>query len=95
MKAGFVIKLLRITSDTPQSVAADKLGVTRSYLSQVENGHREPSLAFLRQASRQFEIPVSLLLVEEGDDSKVMKELREMLTELLSTKMTLWSRSVS
>lgn len=76
----------------PQKELAGKLGVTRAYLSQVENG-REPSLAFLRAVAREFEMPVSLLLVEEGEsDSEIMKNLRQLLAQLLSTKVTLWTQ---
>ena len=76
----------------PQEELARKLGVTRAYLSQVENG-REPSLAFLRAVAREFEMPVSLLLVEEGEsDSEITKNLRQLLAQLLSTKVTLWTQ---
>ena len=76
----------------PQEELAGKLGVTRAYLSQVENG-REPSLAFLRAVAREFEMPVSLLLVEEGEsDSEITKNLRQLLAQLLSTKVTLWTQ---
>jgi transcriptional regulator with XRE-family HTH domain len=92
MKAGSIIKLLRTVNGISQDELAGQLGVTRGYLSQVENG-REPSLAFLRDVSREFEIPVALLLVEEGEqDSEILKELRRLLAELLTARVTLWTQ---
>ena len=75
-----------------QDELAGRLDVTRSYLSQVENG-RGPSLAFLRDVSREFEMPVALLLIEEDEkDSETLRELRRLLTQLLATKVTLWTQ---
>ena len=92
MKTGSIIKLLRMANGMSQDELAGRLDVTRSYLSQVENG-REPSLAFLRAVSREFEMPVALLLIEEDEkDSETIRELRRLLTQLLSTKVTLWTQ---
>ena len=90
MNAGLIIKLLRTANGRSQDELAKRLCVTRSYLSEIENG-REPSLAFLRAAASEFEMPVSLLLVGE-DESEIMKELRRLLGEMLSTRVTLWTQ---
>ncbi len=93
MKTGLIIKLLRTASRLSQEELAERLEVSRPYLSQVENGHRDPSLGFLREVSRELEIPLPLLLLQETDhDSVVMTELRKLLTDVLAAKVTLWSQ---
>lgn len=93
MNTGPIIKLLRTANRLSQEELAKKLEVSRPYLSQVENGHREPSLGFLREAARELEIPLPLLLLQESDqDSPVLAELQKLLTDVLAAKVTLWSQ---
>lgn len=91
MQAGRIIKHLRISEGVQQDALANDLGVTRAYLSQIENG-REPSLAFLRSAAKRFRAPLALFLVDgEGDDPELNQELRTLVEKLLSARVTLWS----
>ena len=93
MNAGSIIKLLRTTNRISQDALAHKLGISRQYLSQIENQRREPSLAFLRRVSCELEIPLPFLLVEHDEsDSDIMVELRQLLARLIATKVTLWTQ---
>jgi transcriptional regulator with XRE-family HTH domain len=86
--AGIIIKLLRITEGLSQTVLANKLGISRAYLSQVEKGRKQPGLNFLKEASRFFNIPIALLLLDEnGDDPKVFGELRKILNDVLTVRI--------
>jgi transcriptional regulator with XRE-family HTH domain len=70
---GRALKLVRSFHDVTQAQAAESLGISRSYLSELEAGHKSPSLDLLDTFSRQFEIPVSsLLIVSESFDSKTL-----------------------
>ncbi|WP_369930430.1 helix-turn-helix transcriptional regulator [Xanthomonas sp. NCPPB 2632] len=68
---GRALKLVRSFHDITQAQAAESLGISRSYLSELEAGHKTPSLDLLEGFSKQFEIPVSsLLIVSESFDNK-------------------------
>ena len=89
MKTGYVIRLLRTTEGISQAELAGILGVTSSYLSQVENGHREPSLSFLKAVSERLRVPLVLLVGGEGDsdyERQILAELQRVLGDLVSAR---------
>jgi transcriptional regulator with XRE-family HTH domain len=90
MQYGKVIKLLRVSNSISQISLAKKLEVSRSYLSQVENNRKSPSLSFLKEVANFFQIPLALLVMEESNsDSDIFKKLNNILSELLTTKLKL------
>ena len=88
MTTGLIIKLLRTADSLSQTELARRLGVTRAYLSQVENSKKQPGLLLLRDVSRVFQIPMALLVVDEGEGAG-FKEMREILGSLLSARLSL------
>jgi len=90
MASGTIIRLIRTSDGVSQTALADKLGVTRTYLSQIENGKKQPGLSFLKEASRVLHIPIALLLVDESEpNSEIFKELRRILADLLASRVQL------
>lgn len=70
-----------------QTELAGKLKVTRTYLSLVESGKKNPSMHLLRHTSDVLGVPVPVLFVEEaGPDKAVMNELHKVLAHLLTAK---------
>lgn len=59
---GQALKLLRRYQGLNQSVLAKKVGVSRSYISEIESGNRTPSLDLLNRYAEVFNIPVSSLM---------------------------------
>jgi len=59
---GQALKLLRRYQGLNQSALAKKLGVSRSYISELESGNRTPSLDLLSRYADIFNIPVSSLV---------------------------------
>lgn len=59
---GQALKLLRRYQGLNQSVLADKLGVSRSYVSELESGNKTPSLDLLGRYADIFNIPISSLV---------------------------------
>ena len=59
---GQALKLLRRYQGLNQSALAKKLNVSRSYVSELENGNRTPSLDLLSRYAKIFNIPVSSLV---------------------------------
>ncbi|MBC2772088.1 helix-turn-helix transcriptional regulator [Rhizobium sp. AQ_MP] len=56
------LRLIRVFHDMKQNEAAEKLGISKSYLSEIEKGHKEPSLELLRKYEAAFDIPTSSII---------------------------------
>lgn len=59
---GQALKLLRRYQGLNQSALAEKLDISRSYISELESGNRTPSLELLGRYADIFKIPVSSLV---------------------------------
>lgn len=59
---GQALKLLRRYQGLNQESLAEKLGVSRSYISELESGNRTPSLDLLGRYADVFNIPISSLV---------------------------------
>jgi transcriptional regulator with XRE-family HTH domain len=88
-KIGKLLHLLRTAEGLSQDALAEELGVSRVHLSQIENGHKEPSLAVLRKAADFFQVPLPVLLANESDpESEIMVQLKRMLGEVLLLRIS-------
>jgi transcriptional regulator with XRE-family HTH domain len=56
------LRLLRVFHDVSQTVLADRLQISKSFLSEIESGKKEPTLNLLSRYAAEFEIPLSSLL---------------------------------
>lgn len=61
MNIGQGIRTLRKNKLMNQENFASSLGITQSYLSLIEKGHRKPSLEVLQKMSDILNIPLSVL----------------------------------
>lgn len=59
---GQTLRLLRVQAQVSQKDLAQALGITAQYLSLIEHGHREPSLAYLRRFQAYLKIPLGVYL---------------------------------
>lgn len=65
------LKLIRSFYDVSQSDLSTKLGISNSYLSEIESGKKQPTIELLTKYSEQFDIPLSsILFFSENLDSK-------------------------
>lgn len=67
---GTNIKRFRKLAGLSQYELAAKAKITRNYLSLLEGGKREPSMAKVKEISRILKIPVSILLLEINEKSQ-------------------------
>jgi len=93
MKIGKTLKLIRISRELKQKELADKLGISPNYLSSVENAKREPSLSFIKLVSKELDVPVSFLFLDNVDEESMSEErrttyqkLKNLLVEFQSLK---------
>lgn len=56
------LRLIRVFHDLKQNQAAEKLGFSQSYLSEIERGTKSPTLDVIQRYSDAFDIPASSIL---------------------------------
>ena len=94
---GQLIKIGRINKKISQDCVASKLRVTKNYISLIENDKKDPSINFLRGASKLLNIPVILLIWEKMDlpkgktDSE--KKINSQLEKMLENAQQLFAES--
>ncbi|MGH8072892.1 MAG: helix-turn-helix transcriptional regulator [Lysobacter sp.] len=73
---GEALRLVRSFHEVNQSDLAEAIGISRSYLSEIESGKKTPSLDLLQRYAEHFDIPLSSLVLfsERAGDSQ--KDLR-------------------
>ena len=64
------IRAVRIAAGLTQPEFAEKLGLTKNFISLIENGQREPSERTIRDICRVFSVNESWLRTGEGDMKK-------------------------
>lgn len=65
------LRLIRVFHDLKQGDLADRLGLSKSFVSELENGHKSPSVEVIEKYSREFGIPASsILFFSEQLDTK-------------------------
>jgi len=57
-----ILRLIRIYHDLNQTELAERLGISKSHLSEIESGVKTPTLALLEKYSKTFKVPVSSIL---------------------------------
>jgi transcriptional regulator with XRE-family HTH domain len=68
------LRLIRVFHDLKQFAAAEKLGISPSFLSEIEKGRKEPTLELLKRYEQVFGISRSSILffserLEDGSRS--------------------------
>ena len=74
MKIGKTIKIVRTLKGVKQKELAGKINISHNYLSALENDKKEPSLTLLNKLSEFLEVPLSLLLIENLNDSSMSEK---------------------
>lgn len=72
------LRLIRAYHDLSQTQLCSELGISNSYLSEIESGKKMPSLDLLSKYSQYFDVPVSSLIFfsENLDHTKITDKLR-------------------
>ena len=90
MDLGNAVKELRKKRGLTQGNFCEQIGITQSYLSQVEKGHKEPSIDVIKKIADALGTPIPVLfwftLTEEDvDDNKreVFKLLKPSVNSLV------------
>ena len=56
------LRLIRVFHDVKQNELADRFGISKSYLSEIESGKKTPSVEIIEKYASEFQIPKSSIL---------------------------------
>jgi len=72
------LRLIRVFHDLKQVELAEKLGVSKSHISEIEKGNKSPSLDLIQRYATEFKIPVSSIMffAEELPNAKSGDKIR-------------------
>jgi len=59
---GEALRLIRVFHDLKQNQVAERLGLSTSYVSEIERGLRTPALETIERYGRVFDMPVSSIM---------------------------------
>lgn len=78
---GELMRLIRVFNDLTLSELAEILGISVSYLSEIENSKKQPTLDFVKQFSNHFKIRPSTIMffIEEIDQMPAKKNMKDVV----------------
>lgn len=79
---GDALKYIRLFYRLNQKELSEKIGMSVSYLSEIEQGKKKPSLEVIEKYSTHFDVPVSsiMLFSEELANDGLKEKLRVKMT---------------
>lgn len=83
------LRLLRVFHEMTQNDLSEKLGVSKSFVSELENNNRTPSLDTLNKYAEVFNVPVSSIIFfsENIENAKRGKIVGESLRRAIANKV--------
>ena len=85
MTIGENIKQLRVSRKWSQQKLADEIGLSRNYISELENNKRNLSIMTLKNLAKKLGVPIGLI-INEAPLLKLPSDVYELLEELSENK---------
>ena len=86
MKAGTLIKEIRLKRGVSQKILVKELGITQGYLSLVERGEKEPSLDLIKKIAKRLNVPQQLIVLSTCDtfprNKKYIKPVKKIVSAI-------------
>lgn len=80
---GGVLRMLRREGNYTQADFAKLFGISRSFLSEIENGEKNPSVQLLQKISRKLQIPLAVIYLKAiGEDDIPYVNKEEIIAEI-------------
>lgn len=77
MNIGESIQAFRKQKNLRQTHIADQCGITTTYLSQIENNKKDPTIATLKKICKAMDIPLPILLMLSINVDDIPQEKKE------------------
>jgi transcriptional regulator with XRE-family HTH domain len=86
---GDALRLIRTFHDMKQGELGEALGLSNSYISELERNNREPSLLVIHKYAEYFDVPASSILffAESIGDSKPHSKAKHMVSKKILSIM--------
>jgi transcriptional regulator with XRE-family HTH domain len=84
---GKALRLIRVFHDLSQKDLAEKLEISKSYISEIESGKKTPTIDLLNKYSNFFDIPTSSIMFFSENLDLNRDEKTEKLRGCLSSKI--------
>jgi transcriptional regulator with XRE-family HTH domain len=85
------LRLLRVFHDMKQGDLAERLELSKSYISEIENGNRTPSLEVIEKYADIFSVPVSSIMffseqlgARDGDKLRAVGARKAIASKILN-----------
>lgn len=90
------LRLLRVYHDMNQADVAAHVGISKSYVSEIESGNKKVSMDLLEKYSVAFNVPMSslMLFAERVDENQFSEDVRMYVAEK-TIKMLDWIETIS
>lgn len=80
------LRLIRVFHDLKQNELAERLNISQSHLSEVENGKKTATSELVTKYAQEFDLPVSSIWffdekLEEGASSKIIERARGVIAD--------------
>lgn len=79
MRLGITLYGLRKGLDLSQIKAAEKIGCSQTYLSQIESGRRNPTLSILDRMAKAYGISVPVLFVMAATKDEMTPDVKKLV----------------
>lgn len=90
------LRLIRVYHDLAQTDAAERVGLSKSYISEIESGRKKVTMEVLEKYSIAFDIPMSslMLFAENVENKTFSNDVRAYVAEK-ALKMLDWISTIS
>ncbi len=76
------LKELRVKKGVRQYEVANKIGITQTYMSQIEKGQKVPSVEVLEKLAKYYKTPIAIMLWFSLDEKEIPKNKLAAFREL-------------
>lgn len=80
---GYVLKLLRIAREMSAKELANKMGVSASYITEIETNNKKPSLDMINKYSEALEVKKNTIFYFDDQGSENGYNYKHLLVEML------------
>lgn len=94
MDIGHVIQEIRKEKKIKQQFLAEKAELSQTYLSQIENNIKEPTLSTLQNIANALDIPLPILLILSMNENDIKPEKRAAYLQLEDSLKALYKSLV-